>query len=86
MTSRHGLSTVISTSDANNADSLSSELEKELQRLEEIFTVDAKKLKEISQRFGEELQEGTPLFALHLCNARQLKSMQDSINMDPTSP
>lgn len=66
MTSRHGLSTVISTSDANDADALSPELQKELQKLEDIFTVDTKKLKEISKRFGEELQEGLPLFAVQL--------------------
>ena len=69
MTSRQGLSTVISTSDANNADVLSPELQKELQRLEDIFTVDTKKLKEISKRFGEELQEGMLLFAFQLCSA-----------------
>lgn len=58
MSSRNGLSTVISTSDANRMDSLSPELQKELDRLEDIFTVDAATLKKISNRFGEELQEG----------------------------
>lgn len=37
---------------------LSVELENELKKLEEAFTVDQQKLKEISQRFQEELTEG----------------------------
>lgn len=63
MTSRHGLAPVISSSDSNDADSLSPELQKEFRSLKDVFTVDAAKLKEISKRFGEELQEGekTPL-------------------------
>ena len=55
MTSRHGLSTVISTSDAAP---LTPELRKELEALEQIFTIDTAKLKQISKRFEEELQEG----------------------------
>lgn len=69
MTSHHGMSAVVSTSDANNADALSADLKSELQKLEEIFTIDAKKLKEISKRFEEELQEGLPLLAVQLRSA-----------------
>lgn len=56
VTAQHGLATVVT--ETNREYSLPSELQKELQSLEEIFTVDAAKLKEISKRFGEELQEG----------------------------
>ena len=38
--------------------SLPSDLQSELKRLEDQFTVDGKKLKDISQRFEEELQDG----------------------------
>lgn len=46
-----------STLDAGLA-ALSDEQRHELRRLENDFTVDAAKLKEISKRFEEELQEG----------------------------
>lgn len=55
ITSRHGLSAVLSTASAK---ALSPELRKELDKLEETFTIDAAKLKEISKRFEQELQEG----------------------------
>ena len=57
-TSRHGLSSVLTATAAEQQDALSPELQKALQSLEELFTVDAAKLKQISERFGEELQEG----------------------------
>jgi len=37
---------------------LEGDLAEEMKRLDELFMVDKKKLKEISQRFGEELEEG----------------------------
>ena len=39
---------------------LSPELEKEMERLDREFWVGGEKLKEIVQRFREELEEGTP--------------------------
>jgi hexokinase len=39
---------------------LPSELQKELDQLEKQFWVDQQKLKEITKRFVEELEEGTP--------------------------
>ena len=59
-TSRHGLAALKPTLPIHDhdVDSLSYELTLELERLRQLFTVDAQKLKEISRRFGEELQDG----------------------------
>ena len=59
ITSKQGLTKAKSNSDIDDVDQLSPVLKEQLRSLEEIFTVDAAKLKEISKRFEEELQEGT---------------------------
>lgn len=60
ITSVHGLDPVYPTQPLQSADvnKLSYELTLELERLRQLFTVDGQKLKEISKRFEEELQEG----------------------------
>ena len=60
LTSRHGLPVLRPTQPMGRADlrTLSPELIVELAKLEERFTVDANKLKEIVQKFEEELQDG----------------------------
>lgn len=42
----------------NGHDGLSGELQVELEKLEELFTVNTEKLKQITKRFQEELEEG----------------------------
>jgi hypothetical protein len=61
ITSMHGLAPVYPTQPLQSVDinKLSYELTLELERLRQLFTVDAQKLKEISRRFEEELQEGS---------------------------
>ena len=60
-TGRHGLAPLkpVDPIDKDDiVDALTYELTLELERLRQVFTVDAKKLKEISRRFEQELQEG----------------------------
>lgn len=60
-TGRHGLAPLkpVDPIDSDDiVDNLTYELTLELERLRKVFTVDAEKLKEISRRFEEELQEG----------------------------
>lgn len=83
ITSRHGLAKLTSTSDANDTNPLSPELQTELESLEKIFTVDTAKLKEISKRFGEELQEGRS--SGPSTSTALLTSSQGSIRMDQIS-
>ena len=64
---RHYFSKVFNSSELTEAyditearTELPTKLEKELGKLEEIFTVDTQMLKKITRRFGEELEEGKP--------------------------
>ena len=61
ITSIHGLAPVYPTQPLQSADinKLSYELTLELERLSQLFTVDAQKLKEISRQFEYELQDGS---------------------------
>ena len=61
ITARHGLAPVYPTQPFHNVDvnKLSYELTLELERLRLLFEVDTQKLKEISNRFERELQEGS---------------------------
>ena len=63
ITSVHGLAPVYPTQPLESADvdKLSYNLTLELERLTQLFTVDTQKLKEISKRFEEELQDGSVL-------------------------
>ena len=49
-----------------NHDGLSDELEREIQRLDELFWISREKLKAISERFEEELVEGMITYLLCL--------------------
>ena len=62
LTSKHGLAALKPSQPIDQADveTLSPELQQELDRLQDLFTVDVEKLKQISQRFEEELQDGEP--------------------------
>ena len=57
ITSRHGLE-VLKPTNEDRIDSLPAELQNEFRRLKNEFTVDGSKLRGISRRFEEELQEG----------------------------
>ena len=60
LTNKHGLAPVYPTQplQAFDINKLSYDLTLELERLTQLFTVDAQKLKEISQKFEKELQDG----------------------------
>ena len=62
ITSIHGLAKAKLTGAADDVDvsSLSKELQQELKRLEDEFTVSADKLKAIVKQFERELQDGEP--------------------------
>lgn len=64
VTSKHGLAPIYPTQplDAYDVNKLSYDLTLELERLTQLFTVDAQKLKEISQKFEKELQDGMAVF------------------------
>ena len=75
-TSKHGLSALRPTQPMGHDDLrlLSPELIIELDKLEKLFTVDADKLKEIVQRFEEELQDGR-LYRLANCSLQYTNSI-----------
>jgi hypothetical protein len=60
LTSKHGLSSVNPSLPVyqHEVEALPPDLRQELERLEKEFSVDAQKLKEISQQFEQELQDG----------------------------
>lgn len=61
ITTAHGLAPVYPTQPLQSADvdKLPYNLTLELERLIQLFTVDSQKLKEISRKFEEELQDGS---------------------------
>ena len=68
ITSQHGLAPLNPTQPMSYDDinKLSSELIIELERLRQDFTVDDEKLKEISKRFEDELQDGVLLLLIQV--------------------
>ena len=60
LTNKHGLAPVYPTQPLQEFDinKLSYNLTLELERLSQLFTVDAQKLKEVSRKFEQELQDG----------------------------
>lgn len=69
LTTQHGLSPVYPTQPLQSADvdKLSYNLTLELERLTQLFTVDSQKLKQISKKFEEELQDGRALVYQFSC-------------------
>jgi hexokinase len=68
LTSKHGLISMQPSQPMHESDieSLPFELRRELERLQEEFWVSTEKLKEISQRFEQELQDGLDKYGANI--------------------
>ncbi|KAK5172243.1 uncharacterized protein LTR77_003881 [Saxophila tyrrhenica] len=68
LTMKHGLASAIPSLpiDQHDIDSLSPGLKRELERLEQEFSVDAEKLKEISLQFERELEDGLSKYGANI--------------------